>query len=98
MALTDSAPESELLWVLDTLMEVKASAEDTGGTLTVIEQLVTPAGNPPLHLHHHEDEASFVLEGELKARALPPVQRSDVAKVAAIAASHGIALLAPPGL
>lgn len=66
MALTDPTAEPELLWVLNTLMEVKASAEDTGGTLTVIEQLVTPAGNPPLHVHHHEDEAFLVLEGELK--------------------------------
>jgi mannose-6-phosphate isomerase-like protein (cupin superfamily) len=54
-----------LLWSLNMLVEVKASAEDTGGALTVLDTRLTPAANPPLHVHHREDEAFLVLEGEL---------------------------------
>jgi quercetin dioxygenase-like cupin family protein len=54
-----------LIWTFNMLMDVKATAEETGGALTVIESWLTPAANPPLHVHHGEDEAILVLEGEL---------------------------------
>ncbi len=66
MAVTDWNSHAELLWVLNTLVDIKASADETGGTLTVIEQLVTPAGNTPLHVHRDEDESFVVLEGDLE--------------------------------
>jgi len=54
------------IWFLGTLMVIKAGTEETGGGFTLIEQ-VAPAGfRPPLHLHHDEDEAFYVLEGELE--------------------------------
>ena len=63
---TEPNPTIQHLWMLNTLMEIKAAAEDTGGTFTLIEQVVTPAGNPPVHVHHHEDESFYVLEGEVE--------------------------------
>lgn len=66
MPVTRSDSHLELLWVLNSLMEIKASADETGGTLTVIEQVVSPAGNTPLHVHRDEDESFVVLEGELE--------------------------------
>ncbi len=43
---------------------VLASASDTNGVLGAIE-VASPAGAaPPLHVHHREDEAFFVLDGE----------------------------------
>ena len=60
-----AAGEGEALWMLNTLMTVKATSEDTGGRFSLLEQVVTPAGNPPLHVHSHEDEAFYLLEGEL---------------------------------
>ncbi|HEX6421315.1 MAG TPA: cupin domain-containing protein [Acidimicrobiales bacterium] len=43
---------------------VLASASDTNGVLGAVE-VVSPRGaGPPLHVHHHEDEAFYVLEGE----------------------------------
>jgi mannose-6-phosphate isomerase-like protein (cupin superfamily) len=41
---------------------VKASAETTGGTLTVFEE--NEAVDTPLHVHEHEDELFYVLEGQ----------------------------------
>jgi uncharacterized cupin superfamily protein len=44
-------------------MVIKAGAEETGGRFTLIEQ-VAPAGfRPPPHIHHNEDGAFYVLEG-----------------------------------
>jgi quercetin dioxygenase-like cupin family protein len=43
---------------------VLASASDTNGVLGAVE-VASPAGAvPPLHVHHREDEAFYVLQGE----------------------------------
>ncbi len=44
---------------------LKATGEQTGGLYTVAEILATPEGSVPLHVHHREDEAFFVLDGEV---------------------------------
>jgi mannose-6-phosphate isomerase-like protein (cupin superfamily) len=41
---------------------VKASAADTGGALTILEE--DDPVDTPLHIHEHEDETFVVLEGE----------------------------------
>jgi quercetin dioxygenase-like cupin family protein len=57
--------EGQAFWFLGTLMILKASAETTKGVFSLIEQ-VAPAGfAPPLHVHHAEDEAFNVLEGDI---------------------------------
>jgi quercetin dioxygenase-like cupin family protein len=45
--------------------EFKAGAEDTGGAFSVIEIVQRRGGEPPLHVHHREDEAFCVLSGEM---------------------------------
>lgn len=49
------------------LFVVRATAEDTGGAYSVTEMTVAPGGTGP-HPHHHtaEEEALYVLEGELR--------------------------------
>lgn len=42
--------------------------EDTGGRLTVIENVIAPGDGPPLHTHAAEDETWVVLEGTLRFR------------------------------
>ena len=42
---------------------VRASAETTGGSFTVIEE-APPLLDTPLHVHAREDEVFFILEGE----------------------------------
>ncbi|MFD0850921.1 quercetin 2,3-dioxygenase [Actinomadura adrarensis] len=45
-------------------MSILASKRDTNGVLGVVE-VAGPRGSvPPLHVHRHEDEAFYVLEGE----------------------------------
>jgi quercetin dioxygenase-like cupin family protein len=57
--------EGEGLWFLNGLMTVKAGGRDTRNAFALIEA-VTPAGSGPLpHIHHGEDEAFYLLEGEL---------------------------------
>ncbi len=58
--------EGKKLWVADELVTFKASGEDTGGAYALTDSLVPPGGGPPPHLHHREDEAFWVLEGELE--------------------------------
>jgi len=49
-------------------MTFKALARDTGGRLTAWEQLLPHKSSPPLHVHHRDDEAWFVLDGALTFR------------------------------
>lgn len=47
------------------VLDLKISGKDTGGDLAVFEQNgFTPKGGPPLHIHPHQDEMFYVIEGE----------------------------------
>ena len=52
----------------------KATAAETGGTMTVFETIVAPGEGPPLHVHANEDEAVYVLEGDLDFRLGPDLR------------------------
>jgi quercetin dioxygenase-like cupin family protein len=43
----------------------KATAAETGGAFLLLEDRITRGKTTPLHLHPNEDEAIYVLEGEL---------------------------------
>jgi mannose-6-phosphate isomerase-like protein (cupin superfamily) len=45
-------------------MSVKASEDETDGTLTLLEAEEPPNFGPPLHIHHGIAEAFYVLDGE----------------------------------
>ena len=50
-------------WFFGNLVTVKAVSEDTGGRFALTE-FINPAGSAsPLHVHHDEHEAFYVLEG-----------------------------------
>jgi len=68
MAFTEPTPAAtdRLIWSFNMLMDLKATAEETGGALTVIDTRLTAAANPPMHIHLHEDEAFYLLEGEIE--------------------------------
>jgi len=55
-------------WFAGTLMRVIAGGDDTGGALTVLEQRARRGFSPPLHVHHGEDTALLVLDGQLIVR------------------------------
>jgi quercetin dioxygenase-like cupin family protein len=50
------------------LTSCKLTAEDSGGTLSVLELHVLPQSGPALHVHHREDEWYYVLAGEFLFR------------------------------
>ena len=52
-------------WFLNGLMTTLATKEETGA-YCIMEQVITSASNSPVHLHTVEDEAFFVLEGEIE--------------------------------
>ncbi len=60
-----AAGEGEALWFFNSLATVKAGGAQTAGALTMVELLCPPAFGPPPHLHEREDEAFYVLDGEL---------------------------------
>lgn len=53
----------EALWWFGCLAEVKVTAEQTGGALSVIEITEPPDMAGPLHVHHREDEGFWILAG-----------------------------------
>lgn len=57
--------EGEARWWLGRLAEIKVTAEQTGGLLTIVEITEPPNSQAPLHVHHREDEAFWILEGSV---------------------------------
>ncbi|MDP9461552.1 MAG: cupin domain-containing protein [Actinomycetota bacterium] len=68
MPIVRAPGEGTAIWHLDTLMTFKALSDDTEGRLTAWEQLLPHHSSPPLHVHSDEDEAWFVLDGDLTFR------------------------------
>ena len=58
--------QGEARWWFSGLAEIKATAEDTGGLLTIVEVTEPPGVEAPLHVHHREDEGFWILEGEVR--------------------------------
>ena len=60
-----AADQGEALWFADALVTYKATGAQTGGGLTVAEVRAPRDAGSPRHRHSNEDEAWFVMEGEL---------------------------------
>ncbi len=57
--------EGRAVWFLGSLLIVKATGEQTGGAFGLIDNLMPPGAGSPYHLHHKEDEAFYLVEGEM---------------------------------
>jgi quercetin dioxygenase-like cupin family protein len=58
--------EGEARWWLGvSLATIKATGKETGGLYTIVEVLEPDGVEAPLHVHHNEDEAFWILKGEL---------------------------------
>ena len=53
------------LWFLHNRVRIHISGAETGGAFALLEASGPPGDQPPLHVHHHDDEGFYVLEGEL---------------------------------
>ena len=60
-------PEQEagLRWFFANLVEVKLTQGEDGGQMSIVELSGPPGDMPPLHLHRNDDEAFYVIEGEM---------------------------------
>jgi quercetin dioxygenase-like cupin family protein len=57
--------EGEARWWFGALAEIKATGAETGGQLSIVEVTEPPGAEAPLHVHHRDDEAFWILEGEV---------------------------------
>ena len=61
-------PQQDAYWWQGSLVKIKARAEDTDGALGVVDASFYQGFAPPLHVHTREDEALYVLEGQIRFR------------------------------
>jgi mannose-6-phosphate isomerase-like protein (cupin superfamily) len=59
----DAAPS---YWLVDSLWSVLATADTTGGALTVIDQIMPRRSGPPPHIHERLHEYFYLLDGEIR--------------------------------
>jgi quercetin dioxygenase-like cupin family protein len=59
-----SKDDAPAYWFLNGLYVLMATSESTGGAFSLIYETAEPGHATPYHLHHFEDEAFFVLDGE----------------------------------
>jgi mannose-6-phosphate isomerase-like protein (cupin superfamily) len=64
-AYTMKVDEGEAIWFAGALMILKAADEQTEGRFAFMDQRVPGNYAAPVHVHHCEDEAWYVLEGEV---------------------------------
>jgi quercetin dioxygenase-like cupin family protein len=57
--------EGNARWWGGGLATIKATGKETGGLYSIVEVLEPQGAQAPLHLHRKEDEAFWVLEGEM---------------------------------
>jgi quercetin dioxygenase-like cupin family protein len=67
-AASSTSAGQDAFWWQGSLMRIKARAEDTGGALALIDATFPGGFGPPLHVHRHEDEAFYILEGRIRFR------------------------------
>jgi mannose-6-phosphate isomerase-like protein (cupin superfamily) len=63
--------DDRLRWFVGSLNRIITTAEETNGAFGLMEQWAHRGFSPPRHVHHREDSALVVLDGELL------VQRGD---------------------
>lgn len=52
-------------WYIGTLISILLSSEDTGGAFSLIHGYEIQGLEPPPHIHTHEDESFYILDGEI---------------------------------
>lgn len=60
------AGQGSAVWLNGDVYSIKIRREESNGQLGLLEASVPPGGGPPMHNHLNEDEAFYLLEGELE--------------------------------
>ena len=61
-----TSEQCDATWFFNALMTTKATMAETAGAYSLTEHLVTAASDPPKHVQVDEDEAFYVLDGEIE--------------------------------
>jgi mannose-6-phosphate isomerase-like protein (cupin superfamily) len=57
--------EGQSVWSLGGRFTMKVGEADAGGRFALVEALAFRSTEPPLHIHHNEDEAWYILDGQM---------------------------------
>ena len=60
-----SMPDGEAVLWLGELAIIRVTGEETDGRYSIVELWAAKEGEVPRHIHHNEDEAFYILEGEM---------------------------------
>jgi mannose-6-phosphate isomerase-like protein (cupin superfamily) len=60
-----TSAEGRTLAVVGDVYRFLATGDDTNGKYAMWEAIVPPGGGPPPHVHSREEEAFYILEGEI---------------------------------
>lgn len=58
--------KAEHIWFIGTLAKIKGAGGQTGDLFGMVEFTHPPGFATPLHVHHNEDEAFYVLAGSMR--------------------------------
>jgi quercetin dioxygenase-like cupin family protein len=61
-----TSDQGDATWFFNALMTSKATMSETAGAYSLTEHLVTSASNPPMHIQTDEEEAFYMIEGEIE--------------------------------
>jgi quercetin dioxygenase-like cupin family protein len=65
LAVAVPSKQGEARWWFGALAEIKATAAQTSGQFTLVEVSCAPGYQGVRHVHHREDEAFWILEGDV---------------------------------
>jgi mannose-6-phosphate isomerase-like protein (cupin superfamily) len=57
--------EGESVWSLGGRFTLKVTDAVSDGRFSLVEAVAFRSTEPPLHIHHHEDEAWYILDGQM---------------------------------
>lgn len=86
--------EGPRYWLVDTVWSVLASAETTGGALTVLDQVMPRRSGPPPHVHERLHEYFYLLDGEIRFQIGAKVEDAEKGTLVSIPSNtvHGFAV------
>jgi len=57
--------QGQSVWSLGGRFTMKVTEADAGGRFSLVETLAFRSTEPPLHIHHNEDEAWYIVDGQM---------------------------------
>jgi len=94
-AFVTTREEAPSYWLVDSLWSVLATAESTGGALTVLDQIMPRRSGPPPHVHDRLHEYFYLLEGQINFQIGDAVKAARAGSMLSIPAGtvHGFAVV-----